>query len=231
MLMKFTGKFRPALSSSFIRRPLVSVANRSFSTPYLYHQTREGRPDADVLRRKDQLVHPPWFLSQYQQLWSSGNTSTVFHVEFVVLLLRLCSYASQFLPSPSHPIDGIRSMLLSDIRTLCNDVAEKLANICAQLDPRGSLLRVQHLAFLGLRLQCEGQNMAFWEVLNKASLVAQRIGLHRNHTAYMPEMHGLEQEMRRRVWCNLYIWDRYVILVSLADAVAHTVCCSDKTVS
>ena len=231
MWMKFTGKFRLTPCSSIIQKPLVSVACRSFSKPSLYHQTREGRPDADVSRRKDQLVHPPWFLSQYQQLWNSGNISTVFHVEFVVLLLRLCSYVSQFLPSPSHPIDRIRGMLLSDMRTLCNDVAEKLAKICAQLDARGSLLRVQHLAFLGLRLQCEGPNLAFWEVLNKAALVAQRIGLHRNHTAHMPEMHVLEQEMRRRVWCNLYIWDRYVILPSLADAVAHTVCCSDKTVS
>jgi hypothetical protein len=25
----------------------------------------------------------------------------------------------------------------------------------------------------------------------------------------MLEMHELEKEMRRRVFCNLYIWDRY----------------------
>jgi hypothetical protein len=141
--------------------------------------------------------------------------SSVFHVELLVLLMRICSYASQFLPSPSHPIDRICSMFLPDIRTLCDGIAEKLARICAQLDTRGSLLRVQHLAFLGLRFQCEGRNMAFWETLNKAALVAQKAGLHRDHTTLMPEMHGLEQEMRRRVFCNLYIWDRYEILLLL----------------
>jgi hypothetical protein len=57
--------------------------------------------------------------------------------------------------------------------------------------------------------------MAFWETLNKAALVAQKGGLHRDHTTLMPEMHGLEQEMRRRVFCNLYIWDRYEILLLL----------------
>jgi len=120
-------------------------------------------------------------------------------------------------------------MSLSEIRTLCDDIAEKLASLCERLDARGSLLRVQHLAFLGLRLQCEGQNMAFWETLNKAALVAQRAGLHRNHTVHMPEMHGLEQEMRRRVFCNLYIWDRYDdILLSFVEVVARPFCYSDK---
>ena len=174
-------------------------------------------------------MHPPWFLAQYQQLWSLGTVSSVFYVEFVALVMRMCSYASQFLPSPSHPIDRIRRMSLSEIRTLCDDIAEKLSSLCARLDARGSLLRVQHLAFLGLRLQCEGQNMAFWETLNKAALVAQRAGLHRNHTVHMPEMHGLEQEMRRRVFCNLYIWDRYddILLLSV-EVIACPFCYSDE---
>jgi hypothetical protein len=157
----------------------------------------------------EQLVHPPWFLSQYQQLWSFEKLSSVFHVEFMVLVMRICSYASQYLPSPSHPIDRIRGIFLVDIRTLCDEIAEKLAHICVQLNHNGSLLRVQHLAFLGLRVQCEGRNVAFWEILSNIALVAQQVGLHRRHTSRMPDMHELEKEMRRRVFCNLYIWDRY----------------------
>jgi hypothetical protein len=160
----------------------------------------------------EQLIHPPWFLSQYQQLWSVEKLSSVFHVEFMVLVMRICSYASQYLPSPSHPIDRIRGIFLADIRTLCDEIAEILANICLQLNPYGSLLRMQHLAFLGLRVQCEGRNVAFWEILSNIALIAQRAGLHRRHTSRMPEMHELGKEMRRRVFCNLYIWDRFVIL-------------------
>jgi hypothetical protein len=159
----------------------------------------------------EQLIHPPWFLSQYQQLWAVEKLSSVFHVELMVLVMRICSYASQYLPSPSHPIDRIRGIFLVDIRTLCDEIAERLANICMKLNPYGSLLRVQHLAFLGLRVQCEGRNVVFWEILSNIAIVAQRAGLHRRHTSRMPEMHELEKEMRRRVFCNLYIWDRYVI--------------------
>jgi hypothetical protein len=41
-------------------------------------------------------------------------------------------------------------MSLVDIRDVCDDVADKLAAISARLNVRGSLLRVQHLSFLGL---------------------------------------------------------------------------------
>ncbi|KAK2760574.1 trascription factor [Colletotrichum kahawae] len=38
----------------------------------------------------EQLVHPPWFLAQYQVWWNSDRPSSVFDVEFAVLLLRIC---------------------------------------------------------------------------------------------------------------------------------------------
>ncbi|KAI9752219.1 MAG: hypothetical protein M4579_005722 [Chaenotheca gracillima] len=155
----------------------------------------------------EQLVHLPWFLAQYQHWWTLGRLSSVEDAEFAVLLLRVCSYASQFLPSPSYTIDRIRGMFLADIRDLSDDIAEKLAAICARLDTRGSLLRVQHLCFSGLRSQCDGRTNAFWEALSSAIRVAQRVGIHRNLTASMLGMHELEKEMRRRVFCNLYIWD------------------------
>lgn len=98
----------------------------------------------------DQLVHLPWLLTQYQQWWNLERLPAISDVEFTVLLLRICSYASQFLPSPSHTIDRIRGMSLVDIRDVCDDVADKLAAISARLNVRGSLLRVQHLSFLGL---------------------------------------------------------------------------------
>ncbi|KAH6694898.1 hypothetical protein BKA61DRAFT_257048 [Leptodontidium sp. MPI-SDFR-AT-0119] len=155
----------------------------------------------------DQLVHLPWFLAQYQRWWSLGQLPAVSDVEFAVLLLRICSYASQFLPSPSHTIDRIRGMSLIEIRDVCGNIADELAVIAARLHARGSLLRVQHLSFFGLGAQCEGRTNAFWEAIGSAIRVAQRAGIHRCFTGSMLEMHELEKEMRRRVFCNLYIWD------------------------
>lgn len=100
-------------------------------------------------------------------------------------------------------------MPLSDIRDVCHDIATALATICRQLDMRGSVVRVQHLAILGLQRQCEGRINAFWEALGDAVRVAQRIGLPRGRAAKKQGMHEFDKEIRCRVYCNLYIWDRY----------------------
>ena len=158
-----------------------------------------------LLLRIDQLVYVPLLLEQYQQWWSLGRRpSSVVDVEFAVLLLRICSYASQFLPSPSYTIERIRGMFLSEIRSVCDDIADTLAGICTRLDARGSLLRVQHLCFAGLKSQCEGRTNVFWESLSSAMRVAQRIGVDRDASG----VDGIEKASQRRVFCNLYIWDR-----------------------
>ncbi|KAK4173763.1 hypothetical protein QBC36DRAFT_335109 [Triangularia setosa] len=176
-----------------------------------------NRPILDFLVRyfvaevswMDQLIYPPWFLSQYQKWWGIDRTSTAYGIEFAVLVLRICSYASQFLPSPTCTIDSIRGVPLADIRKSCDGVADALTHICSQLDTRGSLIRVQHVAFVGLRSLCQGRTNAHWEALSCAVRVAQRIGLHVDITSsfYSPNMDELEKEMRRRTFCNLYVWD------------------------
>ena len=146
---------------------------------------------------------------QYQRWWSIERPLSVIDIEFAVLILRICSYASQFLPSPSYTIDRVRGMILADIRNACDDIANNLAATCARLDSRGSLLRVQHLAFAGLSSMCEGRIGSFWEALSCATRVAQRVGIRSDAATWMHGMDELEKEMRRRTYCNLYIWDRY----------------------
>lgn len=128
-------------------------------------------------------------------------------VDFAVLILRICSYASQFLPSPSYTLDKIRGVLLSDIRSTCDEVAEGLAGISSAFDGRGSLIRVQHLVFFGLRCQMEGRRDAFWDALSRAIRVAQSVGIHSEAPRPRLGADELEKEMGRRTFCNLYIWD------------------------
>lgn len=100
-------------------------------------------------------------------------------------------------------------MDLADIRHVCDGVADNLAIKCAHLNPKGSLLRVQHLSFAGLKSRCEGRISDFRDNLKSAIQVAQNIGIDKDVTEVSPDMGELEKEMRRRVFCNLYIWDRY----------------------
>ncbi|KKY30092.1 putative trascription factor [Diaporthe ampelina] len=172
------------------------------------------RPVIDVLVRYfvaevnwiDQLLHPPWFLSQYQKWWNL-NTLSLAGVEFAVLFLRVCCYASLFLPSPSHTIDSVKGVSLVNIRRSCEELIKALLPVCRQLDPRGSLVRVQYIAFAGLASISVGPMDAFWEHVSCASRVAQQIGLHLDSSLWPESMDGIEKEMRRRMFCNLYVWD------------------------
>lgn len=100
-------------------------------------------------------------------------------------------------------------MDLADIRQACDDVADNIAKKCTYINPKGSLLRVQHLSFAGLKCRCEGRINDFRDNLKSAIQVAQNIGIDKDDTEASSDRGELEKEMRRRVFCNLYIWDRY----------------------
>jgi Fungal specific transcription factor domain len=155
----------------------------------------------------DQLVHLSWLLSKYHQWWMIDTITLVAEVDFAVLILRICSYASQFLPSPGYTLDKIRGVMLADIRNTCDETADSLANITKALDSRGSLIRVQHLAFFGLKCQMEGRRSDFWESICRAIQVAQTVGLHSEAARARPGMNEIDKEMERRTFCNLFIWD------------------------
>ncbi|KAK3178714.1 hypothetical protein OEA41_000851 [Lepraria neglecta] len=104
-------------------------------------------------------------------------------------------------------VNCVKGVALADIRKSCEEVINALAPICARLDPRGSLIRVQHIAFAGLGSICLGRTNAFWEALSCAIRVAQQIGLHLDTIIWASSVDELEKEMRRRTFCNLYIWD------------------------
>lgn len=156
----------------------------------------------------DQLVHLPWVLDEYQRWRIVKIPSSIFEIEFTVLILRICSYASEYLPSSSCTIEKIRDMSLADIRHLCDEAADSLAEICLRLNPKGSLLRVQHLAFVGLKAKSQGWMKDFRDALRSAIQVAQRIGADKGESSEVHNMSELEKEARRRIFCNLYIWDR-----------------------
>ncbi|KAI9705769.1 MAG: hypothetical protein M1820_005017 [Bogoriella megaspora] len=155
----------------------------------------------------DQVLYPPWFLGQYQKWWKLNRLSTVSDIEFLILILRVCHYASQFLPSPTYTIDSIKGVALAEIRKSCEEAISALFPICARLDPRGSLIRIHHIVFAGLTSMCMGRVNAFWEALSCAIRVAQQISLHQDTAIWASDLDELEKEMRRRTFCNLYIWD------------------------
>ncbi|KAL9033206.1 MAG: hypothetical protein Q9180_006069, partial [Flavoplaca navasiana] len=128
-------------------------------------------------------------------------------VDIAILILRICSYTSQFLPSPGYTLDRIRGVSLDVVRKTCDEAADSLAVISAAANGQGSLVRIQHLAFLGLRCQIEGNTIAFWEVLSRAVRLAQSIGIHSDVARSQQAIDETDKDMERRTFFNLYIWD------------------------
>ncbi|KAI1881782.1 hypothetical protein JX265_000608 [Neoarthrinium moseri] len=155
-----------------------------------------------------QVVHGPSFLTLYHQWRAKSDGLSATDLELLVLVLRMCSYAAQFLPSPSYTIDSVRGVALSEIRSTCSDLADGLAKECLTIGKRGSLIRVQHVILHALKLQCEGRTDKFWEGIAHASHAAQKAGIHTNSTS--PGDYGdtmVEKEMRQRTLCVLYAID------------------------
>ncbi|KAI1741706.1 hypothetical protein F4680DRAFT_446712 [Xylaria scruposa] len=155
----------------------------------------------------DQLVYAPWLLARYQKWWDVSKEYSVNDIEFAVLFLRVCWYTSQFLPSQSYNLNSIKGVELADVRNICSSVANILDTICSKLNGRGSLIRVQHLAFAGLGFLFQGHMNDFWAKLSCSVRVAQRIGVHLETSLWDGYTDQFEKEMSRRTFCSLYVLD------------------------
>jgi hypothetical protein len=160
----------------------------------------------------NQIVHPPSVLEHYERWWNTNRLSQVADVEFAVLMLRICIYATYFLPSQRYTVDSIRGKSLSENRSSCNGISAQLENIFDAAMLRGLLIRVQYMYITGMCHECEGRIKLSWSTLCCAIREAQEVGLHRESLNWGTRVvDDVERAMSRRVFCNLYIWDRFVL--------------------
>ncbi|KAL8791272.1 MAG: hypothetical protein Q9213_000229 [Squamulea squamosa] len=145
-----------------------------------------------------------------RQWWLKDRPLSIADIEFAVLILRICLYAAQLLPSSLHDIDKISALSLPENRNVCTEVGNSLAKACLVLDWKGSLVRVQHLLFAAIKFSCEGRTDQFWEGIAAASQAAQKAGIQRDSSGPENDSWELEKEMRRRVFCSLYLLDSHL---------------------
>ena len=169
----------------------------------------------------EQFVHTPGFLMHYEQWWLKDRPLSIADIEFAILILRICLYAAQCLPSPSHTIDRISALTLPGIRNVCTEVGNSLAKACVALDWKGSLVRVQHLLLAAIKSSSEGRTDQFWEGIASASQAAQKAGIQRDSSDPGNYSWELEKEVRRRVFCSLYILDRCLSPESYHMVITH----------
>lgn len=156
-----------------------------------------------------EIIHGPAFLPRYENWWHSQPEIRFNSVEFGVLLLRICAYSAQFLPSRTYTADTISGVPLGRIRDHCQQLANDLTTLCDSLSESRSLTSVQHLFFAACYSKNEGRMKEAWFKLGTAIRLAQDLGMHMESGGpSSANLDDLEKEMRRRTFWNLYVWDR-----------------------
>lgn len=156
-----------------------------------------------------EMVDPITFLERYNAWWSHPCRS-VEDVEFAALLLRLCSYTAQFLPSANYTADTILGNSLCTIRRECDATANSLSSSNLVKATSTSIVRIHQLFFRACYLKNEGDMKGSWDVLSEAIREAQELGLHldlqKGQGKFTSEYNV---ELGKRTYWNLWLWDKY----------------------
>ncbi|KAL8813214.1 MAG: hypothetical protein Q9200_000443 [Gallowayella weberi] len=160
-----------------------------------------------------EMVDPTTFLERYDDWWSHPCRNA-HDVEFAALLLRLCSYTAQFLPSQNYTADTILGASLSTIRQECDATANALASTqFVKLSSR-SIVRIHQLFFRACYLKNEGDVKGSWDVLSEATREAQELGLHLDlHKGQGKFISEYDVEMGKRTYWNLWLWDKFMSII------------------
>ncbi|KAL8778500.1 MAG: hypothetical protein Q9213_007391 [Squamulea squamosa] len=160
-----------------------------------------------------EMVDLTTFLERYDDWWSHPCRN-VQDVEFAALLLRLCSYTAQFLPSQNYTADTILGASLSTIRQECDTIANALASTQFVKSSSTSIVRIHQLFFRACYLKNEGDMKGSWDVLSEAIREAQELGLHldlrKGQGKFTSEY---DVEMGKRTYWNLWLWDKFMSII------------------
>ncbi|RSL83293.1 hypothetical protein CEP51_004607 [Fusarium floridanum] len=180
------------------------------------------RPYADILVQSffDNVNHhycilyQPSFQASYEAWWSRRRDASYLcamtTIAFTSLILRVCSNAIQFLPKDGQ--DRLESEL-GDSASDLSQLYHEAANALSDLLPPGvaGLVNAQQL-FLGATwLKAEASFVESWHMLAGSVRQAQEIGIDTDKST--PDMTGYELDSRRRLWCALDTWDRFMTAV------------------
>jgi hypothetical protein len=155
------------------------------------------------------LIYPTAFFSLYDRWWGTFSARSIENIEFGILLLRVCAYSAQFLPSRAYTADTISGVTISLVREQCHRLAIGLSRVCESAGGMRSFASVQGLCLAAAYLKNEGRIKEAWDLMGDLITTAYNLGIHLETTTSRPSnLNELEKEMGRRVFWNLYIWDR-----------------------
>ena len=168
------------------------------------------------------VIYPARFSERYSEYWTDRLAGRQPSAGLTCLLLRVCSWSVQFIdPKSRHTLEH---ELGAPAQALTERFHRFASTLSARLKPGESgVEQVQQLFLTSSWQKYEGDCQRSWHDLSAAIREAQELGMSYTcflaparltsvvlgmHRAEPPEpLTEFELEIRRRVWCVLYIWD------------------------
>ncbi|KAL7930244.1 N-terminal binuclear Zn cluster-containing/DNA binding domain-containing protein [Trichoderma chlorosporum] len=160
------------------------------------------------------ILYQPSFMAVYVDWWlhrreaqSFRNTSTI---ALTCLILRICANSTQYLsPQTSSKLELDLGDSVQNLSKSYHDAAQNISNC---LSPgSGGLVHAQQLFLSATWHKGEADVVRSWHELGAAVRQAQEIGVHMDLRS--DQMSEFDLEIRRRLWCALYTWDRYMTAI------------------
>lgn len=149
-------------------------------------------------------LYPPTFSQDYAAWWSGRAKGSTLTPDFTCLLLRVCSCSAQYLDSESQ--QKLESDLGEPVQSLSESYHHAAKQLSNTIPPgKGGLTQVQQLFLTAAWYKAESFFVESWHSLCAAIHEAQELGMHKSTSR--AGLSEFDVEMRRRMWCLLYVWD------------------------
>lgn len=152
-------------------------------------------------------IYPPKFLEDYNLWWEKRSKGQELCPELTCLILRILANSCQTFHAALR--EKIETELGENAQTLTDRYHQAAQKLSDHIPPgRGGIVHVQQLFLAAPWYKSESQFVESWHALDSAIRQAQEIGMHDD--ALSQGLSDFEKEIRRRMWCILYVWDKYV---------------------
>ncbi|OTA01389.1 hypothetical protein A9Z42_0017070 [Trichoderma parareesei] len=154
------------------------------------------------------ILHRPSFMMAYVNWWSHRReTQSESAMRLTCLILRICANSAQFLSQQtSLQLETDLGDSAQDLSRSYHDAAQ---TISAFLSPAsGDLVYAQQLFLAATWYKGEADFVQSWHELGAVVRAVQEMGVHTDSQS--DGLKEFDREMRRRLWCALYTWDRYM---------------------
>lgn len=151
-----------------------------------------------------ELLFPAALLKSFEAWLHSASFPCIHDVEFGLLVVRICAYATQMLPSSTYTADTVCGVSITALRHQLCEQGDELARSC---DAAGGVHTLN-----GLLALCF--TVAFFENANDFRAVWRQTGLaieaveSLNFDSSLRTDSYIDRELKRRLLMNLIDWDR-----------------------